>query len=614
MEYRAIDVLSVMYDMIMRVASISFLLAAGYDRTPTIDQLKEEDAMKRGCVLVGTAVVLGFLTVTGNVAAVNCSWQPTSGTNRWFIIGNWDNGVPSIADNAFIDKLGVCSIDGVGAACNDLIVGYAAPDTGLRRVVVETGASLAAANRGIVGYTSKSHGYMDIRGTVDATNGFYIAGGKGGEANVAGSVVINGGTLTEYKTSGYLSVGADGDGSLTVNSGTVRCIGSLSVAGGTSPSSVGRVAVNGGMVVATNALGIISGYQGQLIFIGTQGLGGTYVQNGGTTMVGRINMTATAPSAVIVSNGVLQCVGSDASHRVTANGAGNRMVVAGGALVVSNATSVGVMEAINGGVIELRDGTFEVSGDGDFLALETNGILRVVGPLCGITVGFLKNYQVNDESAIQELILTQDGGHISRIRCTPQAPGQSANWRQTALAGTLRVGLDGGAMLLSKNVLPYIWTESTFPARTYALDLWNVTETANPAPENRGIQKEITLKGGLGTLSLSTRSLAFANTAHGYVNVDDLGSCTLQELPITLSLTPAAKSVADIVQDLQRAGYTNTIRIGDGTVIVNIPVESLPSGRGYFAWDFRAFDGTVNATVQAVDIQFAPRGTVVIVR
>ena len=89
---------------------------------------------------------------------------------------------------------------------------------------------------------------------------------------------------------------------------------------------------------------------------------------------------------------------------------------------------------------------------------------------------------------------------------------------------------------------------------------------------------------------------------------------TLPELSVTLSLTEVDGTVAGILADLQAAGYTNSSLVGSRTIEMQIPDTYITTDTGYFAWDFREFDGTTNATVGAVSFKFVPAGTLISVR
>jgi hypothetical protein len=210
-----------------------------------------------------------------------------------------------------------------------------------------------------------------------------------------------------------------------------------------------------------------------------------------------------------------------------------------------------------------------------------------------------------------ELILTQDAGHLSTFK-SPRTD------QDTALAGTMDVAFDGGACLLATNKLicmragRYLSTTFVDPSN-YGLELWDTGRTGTYGND----ELYITLKDGasLGSVSIPNAKYAsFAPQAYGYVDVENLDLGTLPELTVEMTMTAGDKTLDQVVTDLQRAGYTNSVMKDAETIVMIVPADKIVSTTGYFAWDFREFDGSVNATVSAVSFQPGLKGTILLIQ
>jgi len=161
--------------------------------------------------------------------------------------------------------------------------------------VTATGSSYAA---GIGGKMNESAGTININGgTVTATGrggGAGIGGGSGVSGVNGGSggmITINGGTVTATSFDGAAGIGGGhgggAGGTITINSGTVTAISEnyfgAGIGGGDRGGSGGTITINGGTVTATGgeyAPGIGGGAGGNGNVKG--GSGGTIIINGGT--------------------------------------------------------------------------------------------------------------------------------------------------------------------------------------------------------------------------------------------------------------------------------------------------------------------------------------------
>jgi len=105
-----------------------------------------------------------------------------------------------------------------------------------------------------------------------------------------------------------------------------------------------------------------------------------------------------------------------------------------------------------------------------------------------------------------------------------------------------------------------------------------------------------------------------ADQAYGYVSVNGLSTNAVEDIAVYLTMNPEAKTLEEVVQDLQAGGYTNSTVVGYNKVKMAIPAENISEGTGYFTWDFRDSDGTVNATVDSVSFKNIQPATIMMVQ
>jgi T5SS/PEP-CTERM-associated repeat protein len=247
------------------------------------------------------------------------SWNYSApGGSSWFLIGNWDNGIPTNGLRRALIFTGEAIIDlGGEGGPYDLFVGSGAGSTG-RVTITGAGSTLAPSWGSTVGC---SNGI----GTIVATNGgtfnssgysSFVGIGDGG----VGTVYVSG-IGSKYYSSLSNSVGlAGGTGTVRVSAGGLWQ--GLNTHIGSGLSSTGLVDLAGSGTAGTNYNDLVIGTSG--------GLGSLVVTNGATATLADIR------------------VGTDGGAGfITAAGAGSRVTVAE-LLFVGTNYGVGTIAVANG--------------------------------------------------------------------------------------------------------------------------------------------------------------------------------------------------------------------------------------------------------------------------
>jgi hypothetical protein len=457
-------------------------------------------------------------------------------------------------------------------------------------------------------------------GRVEITNGGMFVNnyscniGPGTDSQSDGTLIMQDGSWTNF---GGISVGnSGGTGRVTINGGGIY---SMSV--GDSCLSIGSgggngyFEVNSGEFVGRHAFNdIASNAERTLMRVGSgTGTTGKFVQNGGMVEAVGLDLGASGGSGnAILSNGVFKAMSANGSWPCYNIEDESKLTIDGGDFICYTNGAGGWIRT--GGTFEFKSGKLLARYAGTTLFTESNATVRIVGPKCDVDVGWWRhNYPADgSKNSTLELIMTQDAGHLSTLN-SPRTD------QTTALPGTMDVGFDGGACLLATNQFVCMFAGRDFdytyvnPAN-YGLDLWNV---AKFDVVTGGDDLDLTLKAAenLGSVSLPQVSYAsFAPQAYGYVDVDGLDLGTLPELSVMMTVTAGDKTLGEVVTDLQTAGYTNSVVLSGDTIAMKIPAAEITTDDGYFGWDFREFDGTVNATVSAVAFQFSPQGSIIIIQ
>ncbi len=214
------------------------------------------DAKGVSGLLRGFLCVVCVAALTLPVQAADTTWQQDPNTpGSWFEANNWDSGVPTTADTAYITNGGVAQITAGAAEANFIYVGQT---TGQSGTVSQLGGELTARYEIYLGHDSGATGAYELAGgTLTAMKGEHhepwlifsepvycsVFIGKGG----AGSFTQTGGALV----AGSVRVGqeATGSGTYTLSGGLldirnlrvgIEGSGTLNVADANAPFRITR--------------------------------------------------------------------------------------------------------------------------------------------------------------------------------------------------------------------------------------------------------------------------------------------------------------------------------------------------------------------------------------
>jgi len=283
---------------------------------------------------IGIACILASASVGQAVVWTGANGGDV-GQNRWSQAGNWDAGVPTASDKAYINdssssKYGAVFLDDSFAAVGSVVVvGNGSSNTG--KLTVYSGSSLTAdlLKVGDLG----ADGFVTFKpGSTLTTNNNDIRIGASSQASSYGHVHFEG-TATDAMTAtinGAILVGSANAGDLVIEGATVNATSSLHL--GLADNK------NANLTLMEH----VSGATGTL----TVGLRAIIGDNAGTT--GTVNQTA---------NTVFRSTTSRTDRPFRLGEAGNGIWnMAGGVFEITGGQTLGM--AINGG----STGTFNMSG------------------------------------------------------------------------------------------------------------------------------------------------------------------------------------------------------------------------------------------------------------
>jgi len=604
-------------------------------------------------------------------------WQQSNSTGLWHTASLWNtsrdgsglNAVPGPADTAVVWQPGVCRVPSTPMASVDILNVYNPTDP-MPELLVDVGSLLVVNNYFRLGsdYGGGSSGKVTVKGTLQVingnNNGVALGGYDSRHASASGFMTIDGGTFEANLN--YLQIGPAGTGAVyVVNGGTFTnglttrigsgatstCQGLFQIDDGqwqTGSSIViadfadgnGSAVVNGGTVTVGNEIQLgrghgrfsmndgimkVGDYERELIRVGSGSTAdAVFQQNGGEVTAFGISIRGNngdgLGNGLTTLNGGLMDTVSTHSYwpNLDVRGVSNRFVLAGGTFQGFNGTAhtiwLGGADVTEpNGTLEFRDGTFDM-GSNATLFSRTNALLRIIGPLADIDVGWWRHSSWESYASILELILTQDAGHIAVLK------GSRNIGQPFALPGTLRVGLQGGACLLSTNVFPFYWCATSFshtyydPESYYDMDLWQVNEISTADPGGSQLNLVLKTDAACGTINLSTPStISVSDKTWGYVTLKGLKVSAAEAIRVSLDVTPGVKDLQQLAADLQSAGY-EVSSSGFDSLVITIPLSDAFSDTAYLMWDFREFDGTVSAAVNAVSVKQVVPGTVIFVQ
>ncbi|MDA3927098.1 MAG: Ig-like domain-containing protein [Kiritimatiellae bacterium] len=624
---------------------------------------------------ISSETTISFYVSSG--APATYYWQQNSGTGIWHTASLWDTSrdgggsqaVPCPADTAVVWQSGVCRVPSTPMAFADSLWVYNFTDP-MPELLVDSDAMVVVSNYFRLGsdYGGGSSGKATVKGMIrvlnDNNNGVALGGYDSRHASASGFMTIDGGTFEANLN--YLQIGPAGTGAVyVVNGGTFTNGITTRIGSGATPTCQGlfqiddgkwqtgnsiviadfadgngSAVVNGGIVTVGNDIQLgrgygrftvndgimrVGDYERELIRVGSGSTAdAVFQQNGGEITAFGISIRGNNDDGLgngltILNNGLMDTVSTHGYWpNLDVRGVSNRFVLAGGTFQGFNGTAhtiwLGGADVTEpNGTLEFRDGTFDM-GSNATLFSRTNALVRIIGPLADIDVGWWRHSSWEPYASILELILTQDAGHIAVLK------GSRDNGQPHALPGTLRVGVQGGACLLSTNVLPFYWCATTFshdyydPESYYDRNIWQVDELSTSDPG--GSQLNLVLKTGAacGTINLSNpATISVSDKTWGYVTLNGLKVSAADALLVYLDITPGAKDLQQLVADLQTAGYEVSFS-GAGSLLITIPLIEAFSDTAYLMWDFREFDGTVLAAVNAVSVKEVVPGTVLFVQ
>ncbi len=446
--------------------------------------------------------------------------------------------------------------------------------SGMVNLILADDCTLTASNGIDVNSGNTLNIYVQSGGTgkLTATGTGEGAGIGGGSRDDAGTITINGGTVTATgSNNGGAGIGGGrlGDGgTITINGGTVTAFGATYAAGigGGWSGSGGSININGGTVTATsgaNAAGIGGGYTGS---------GGTITINGG-----KVTATNTGEAAGIGggywygSGGTITITGGEVIATGGSGGAGiggghygtGGTIKIQGGMVTATATSnrgAGI-----GGGYEARAETIEITG-GTVIASGYNGIGS--GTSSGATTTNIANciiyansIQDLDSSKHSGIIYTGTGNGPATVYgspvfstdvCIPEGKtAQIEDGKTVTIAsgatltnyGTLYQ--DWGSTFIkygtyTDNGRTYYEVASDIDGDSFSLTIDGVTEYSDRNYAEYGTQINIAVSDGY-----ASKDLTVEKNSEGTVTVSD-GGFTMPEDPV--KITAAVKKM--ITEDM----------------------------------------------------------------
>lgn len=304
--------------------------------------------------------------------ALDTSW--TAGTENFLTGSNWDNGVPTVNDNIFIDNSGTANLTGIGSGDN-LYVG----DNANGSLVISDGGALTTASTSEIGVFSGSNGSVTVTGSGSSLiNGNSLTVGDAGNGTL---IISNGGKVTN--TSGYIGSSSGGVGTLTVTGSGSRWENNGLIVVGATGNSTGSgtlIISNGGVVENTTSANIggnnLSTGKVTVTGSGSQWNNSGYLQVGGA---GTGSLTISDGASVNVDGAVVVFgalnIGSAQADAATLAGTLNTdSVLVGNSSTVSDTKSRLVFNHTNTdyifspditgtGYVDLLAGTTQFSGD-----------------------------------------------------------------------------------------------------------------------------------------------------------------------------------------------------------------------------------------------------------
>jgi autotransporter-associated beta strand protein len=438
--------------------------------------------------------------------------------------------------NGAISGAGALSLSGAGTTTLGASNSYSGGTTVSGNLVASNASALGASTNSLAVTGSLNLGSQTITQGQVTLGGGAITGGTLSATNVR----LQGGTI---------SANLGGAAAVTQSSGTTLLSGSNSFAG--------RVAVNGGTLVASNASALAGGSiavnAGTLNLTSiSQSVGAVTLGNGtitGTGVLTLASLTATNPGAALVAESLAGTGG------FTQNGAGTTTLTGSNSYTGGTTVNNGTLIASNAFALGSTNGSLNVAGG----ALNLGSFNQRVGSAT-LTSGSIGNGTLTASSGV-----TVTGNSNSSISATLAGSGGltksgsgTLNLASALPSGSVRI--TGGTMQSSASV---IGSATNAPVGvTVSNAVWTNSGQLTVGGSGSG---SLTVGSG-GTVAASGLLIASNATSRGTVTIGDsngVGSLALGNRSITFG-----------------AGTGNLIFNQRGALTVSNSISSLTSGRG----------------------------------
>ena len=259
------------------------------------------DAKGVSGLLSGSLCVVCVAALTLPAQAGDTTWQQDPNTpGSWFEANNWDNGVPTTADTAYITNGGVAEISAGTAGASSIYLGYG---TGSAGTISQSGGT------NLVGLLDLGH-EAGSSGTYELAGGTLLVGGAYVSRFGAGSFTQTGGVhIVDSLRAGYFG-GANG--TYTISNGTLKLeraelgfkgTATLNVTGSSAEITVGKLltlgfrvaisAVPGSTIHMTTRAGFLNWGSDPNVLVGLNNLTLLYEAGGGDVEVSGEDMGET---------------------------------------------------------------------------------------------------------------------------------------------------------------------------------------------------------------------------------------------------------------------------------------------------------------------------------
>jgi outer membrane autotransporter protein len=340
----------------------------------------------RWTLLTGCA----FFVATSAVEA-QTAWIGDPSANDWYTAANWDNGVPTSADDTVIDTpANLVNINGGSASTDDLVVG--ASQTG--QLWIYNGAVLDTFGAATIGENAGSTGIVQLE---DAG--------------------------TEWNVTGALSVGGGGIGGLYIRDGADASAAQLAIGG--------QQTGNGAVEISDTG----SSFTAPVIYVGKSSTGVLAVNSGGQ----------------LFSDAGFVGYYDGASGNASVSGTGSKWTNAGALYVGTN--GAGVLDVLTGAEVETVDLYigYNPTGDGEVRVSGTGALLDVTNQLA---VGWGSTGLLTIEAGGHVASLSGLVGSSSDGTGEVDITGSGSRWDiagglRAGFAGTDNITIEAGGVLSS---------------------------------------------------------------------------------------------------------------------------------------------------------------------